>query len=284
MKMSDFLTDVGRPVAYYPGLRKITGSTTATIFFCQFFYWTGKEKSGDGWIYKTSAEIEEETGLSYNEQKTAREKLKSAKLLKEKYQRLDHMMYFKINLDKLNELWGNPPSEIPECDKVTLGNDDIQHSLISNTETTTENTSLSKKDSLKKDITAKGGLDWQVAGGVPSEEIVELDKTFALRKERTDEYERVMGYNPLNWGSKELAPLEKFLAKQSLEDIRRFAIWSKREYSTLNPAKARQYPRLVIDLWPQACPPIEVRKPEPPKEKEVYLSGEELVRRLKGEK
>ena len=284
MKMSDFLTDVGRPVAYYPGLRKITGSTTATIFFCQFFYWTGKEKSGDGWIYKTSAEIEEETGLSYNEQKTAREKLKSAKLLKEKYQRLDHMMYFKINLDKLNELWGNPPSEIPECDKVTLGNDDIQHSLISNTETTTENTSLSKKDSLKKDITAKGGLDWQVLAGMPSEVVVELDKTFALRKERTDEYERVMGYNPLNWGSKELAPLEKFLAKQSLEDIRRFAIWSKREYSTLNPAKARQYPRLVIDLWPQACPPIEVRKPEPPKEKEVYLSGEELVRRLKGEK
>ena len=152
---------------------------------------------------------------------------------------------------------------------------DSNHSLITN---------KTSKESLKKEIAEKGGVGWQVAGGVPSEEIVELDKTFALRKERTDEYERVMGYNPLNWGSKELAPLEKFLAKQSLEDIRRFAIWSKREYSTLNPAKARQYPRLVIDLWPQACPPIEVRKPEPPKEKEVYLSGEELVRRLKGEK
>ena len=281
MKMSDFLTDVGRPVAYYPGLRKITGSTTATIFFCQFFYWTGKEASKDGWIYKTSDEIEEETGLSYNEQKTAREKLKKSGLLEEKYQRLDHMMYFKISLDKLNELWGNPPSEIPEHDDSTLGNDGIQHSLISNTETTTEITS---KESLKKEIANSGGVGWSIKGGLSIEESTRLAEKENAMKERTDEFERQMLYNPLPWGSKDLEPLAKFLAKQTLHDIKRFADWSKREFSPLSPAKARQYPHLVKDLWPQACPPIEVRKPEPPKEKEVYLSGEELVRRMKGEK
>ena len=72
MKLSQFLTDVGRPVAYHPKLKKITGSTTATILLCQFIYWRGKESNKDGWLYKDSDEIEEETGLTYNEQKTAR--------------------------------------------------------------------------------------------------------------------------------------------------------------------------------------------------------------------
>ena len=109
-------------------------------------------------------------------------------------------------------------------------------------------------ESLKKDIASKGGFDWQVRGGVPSEEISAQNKTFALRKEKTDEYERAMGYNPLPWGSKDLAPLEKFLEDKSIEDIRRFAEWSKNPYNGLSPAKARQYPKLVIDLWLQSEP------------------------------
>jgi len=143
---------------------------------------------------------------------------------------------------------------------------------------------INNKESLKKDITEKGGVSWSILGGLSSEEVAKHSAAENAIKESTDEFERQMGYNPLSWGSKDLEPLAKFLAKQTLHDIRRFADWSKREFSPLSPAKARQYPRLVIDLWPQACPPIEVRKPEPPKEKEVYLSGEELVRRMKGEK
>lgn len=105
MKPSKFLLDIGRPVAYYPRLRKLTGSTTATIFLCQFIYWTGKERAGDGWIYKTSDEIEDETGLSYKEQMTARKNLRKAGILNEKYARIEHTIYFQINLDKLNQRW-----------------------------------------------------------------------------------------------------------------------------------------------------------------------------------
>jgi DNA-binding transcriptional regulator GbsR (MarR family) len=143
MKLSDFLQGTGRPVAYYPGLRKITGSTNATIFLCQFIYWTGKESAGDGWIYKEATEIETETGLSYNEQKTARRNLKEAGILKEQYKRLDHRMYFKVDLDALNQLWRMLQSDVPECDNVTFGNDEIHHSLNESentTETTTEST------------------------------------------------------------------------------------------------------------------------------------------------
>ena len=142
MKLTDFITDIGRPVAYYPGLKKITGSTTATVLLCQFIYWRGKEADKTGWLYKTSDEIEEETGLSYNEQKTARKQLVDAGLLDEHDARLDHQMKFKVNLDAINEKWGTLQPNIPESDDSTLGKDVMPHSL-NELKTTTENTTTS---------------------------------------------------------------------------------------------------------------------------------------------
>jgi len=149
MKLTDFLDNVGRPIAYYPSMRKLTGSTTATILLCQFIYWRGKEADQDGWLYKTSEEIETETGLSYNEQKTARRDLVEAGLLQEHYARLDHQMKFRLDINAINAKWGTLQGDIPESDKVTFGNDGLQFSLNSNTETTTETTTnggLSEKD------------------------------------------------------------------------------------------------------------------------------------------
>lgn len=139
MKLTDFLQDVGRPVAYYPELRKITGSVTATILLCQFIYWRGKESGQDGWLYKTAEDIQAETGLSYGEQKTARRDLVSAGLLDEHYARLDHQMRFKVNLDAINEKWGMIETEIPESGKPQFGNDEKPLSL-NESEITAENT------------------------------------------------------------------------------------------------------------------------------------------------
>lgn len=137
MKLTDFLQNTGKPIAYYPSLRKITGSTTATILLCQFIYWRGKESDPDGWLYKESAEIEQETGLSYDEQKTARKKLVENGLLEEHYARLDHQMKFRLNLDEINKKWSEV--EIPESRKTTFGKAESKYSLNSNTENTTEN-------------------------------------------------------------------------------------------------------------------------------------------------
>lgn len=139
MKLTDFLTEVGRPVAYYPELRKITGSVTATILLCQFIYWRGKESDPEGWLYKESSEIEEETGLSYEEQKTARKKLVDASFLEEHYARLDHRMMFKILPDAINDKWGKPKSLVPEQGNPVLGNVAIPCSL-NESETTAETT------------------------------------------------------------------------------------------------------------------------------------------------
>jgi len=103
MKLTNYIIDLGRVVAVYPGLRKVTGSTTATILLCQFLYWL--DKTSDGWIYKDSYDLEEETGLSIYEQQTARKILVDKGILSEEYKRLDHKIAFRINQEVLNTMW-----------------------------------------------------------------------------------------------------------------------------------------------------------------------------------
>jgi hypothetical protein len=103
MKLTNYILDLGRVVAVYPGLRRVTGSTTATILLCQLLYWIDKTK--DGWIYKDSYDLEEETGLSIYEQQTARKVLIELNILSEEYKRLDHKIAFRINQEVLNDLW-----------------------------------------------------------------------------------------------------------------------------------------------------------------------------------
>jgi hypothetical protein len=103
MKLTNYIIDLGRVVAYYPNLKKVTESTTSSILLCQLLYWSNKTK--DGWIWKNSEEIEEETGLTYNEQKTARRTLVDLGLLEEENKRLSHSIRFRINQDALNARW-----------------------------------------------------------------------------------------------------------------------------------------------------------------------------------
>ncbi len=140
MKLTEFITDIGRPVAFYPGLRKITGSTTATLLLCQLIYWTGKQADPDGWIYKTSDDIEDETGLSYDEQSTARKQLVRFGFIEEQYKRLDHQMAFRIMANAINDNWRMAQDGIAESRNTALGKADSQQSLNSNTETTSETT------------------------------------------------------------------------------------------------------------------------------------------------
>jgi hypothetical protein len=142
MKLTDFIQGVGQPVAYYPKLRKITGGVTASILLCQFIYWRGKERDQDGWLYKTSSEIEDETGLTYNEQKTARTLLKDAGLIEEHYARLDHKIRFRVNLEAVNEEWRKTETVAPESDNSTMVNDTKSPSL-NELKNTTENTTQS---------------------------------------------------------------------------------------------------------------------------------------------
>ncbi|CFQ49855.1 DNA-binding protein [Yersinia similis] len=110
MRPSDLLLDFGRPVAYYPGLVKYMGSPHAVIFFGQIFYWQDKAHSELG-VQKTQEEIQEETGLTVEQQKTARKQLVSRGILIETNKRLEHKMYYRVDCDRLNEIIDNKLSD-----------------------------------------------------------------------------------------------------------------------------------------------------------------------------
>ncbi|MBD2472188.1 hypothetical protein [Nostoc sp. FACHB-145] len=105
MKLTDFLIDIGNSVAYYPKLVEVTGGVLPNLFLCQMYYWLGKQKNPEGWIYKTQAEIEKETGLTRKEQETARKFLKARGLLQEKYTGCPRRLEFWLDKDALNQRW-----------------------------------------------------------------------------------------------------------------------------------------------------------------------------------
>lgn len=118
MRASDLLLDFGRPVAYFPGLVKRLGSVNAVIFFSQIFYWQDKTDSKLG-VYKTSEEIETETGLSYREQLTARKHLVSRGILVETNKRLEHKIYYLIDCEKLDSVMSQPIENAPNAQSAT---------------------------------------------------------------------------------------------------------------------------------------------------------------------
>lgn len=96
------LRGTGQPIAYFPKLGKYIGCVKAGIFLGQMVFWSDKTDNPLG-VYKTSEQIEEETGLSYREQANARKKLVALGLISETYKRLDHRLYFKFNEERFDE-------------------------------------------------------------------------------------------------------------------------------------------------------------------------------------
>ncbi len=250
MKLTDFLSDVGRPIAYYPSLRKITGSTTATILLCQFIYWRGKESDPNGWLYKTSDDIEEETGLSYNEQKTARANLVSAELIEEHYARLDHQMKFRVNLDMINLLWGTEQTVIPESDNPSFGKA-IIHDSLNESEITTE-TTQSVDNFQNQPIPDNYPVDWYVSHGLAVPENWKDPSGDAQR----NEFERALGFGKLPWGTGDWVKFSKWVVKTFDADplsFQRYSEWRKGDgkYNAMNNKQIRLNPMMFMDTgWP----------------------------------
>ncbi|WP_321896007.1 hypothetical protein [Paraburkholderia heleia] len=114
MRVADVLRELGRPIAYYPFLARYLGGVNASVLFCQIFYWQDKATSELG-VHKTVEELETETGLTYEEQRAARTKLRAAGVLIETAKRIEHRTYFRIDEDALERLLAaDPPPRKPK--------------------------------------------------------------------------------------------------------------------------------------------------------------------------
>jgi hypothetical protein len=115
-------------------------------------------------VYKTAEEIEEETGLTYKEQRYVRKLLTRLGFISETYKRTSHKLFFKFNVETFME-WLNSKGEqnLGICPKVSSGNDlkadgempkgkfDIQRIQQENT---TENLATPFEDISKENLRA----------------------------------------------------------------------------------------------------------------------------------
>lgn len=150
-QIAQVIQEIGNPVVFYPKLAKVFG-IEETIFICQLLYWDGKGSSEDGFIHKTSEEIEEETSLTYRQQRRVRAKLRSLGLLSEYQKRLEHKTFYKINYDRVNELYSakfvrHDEMSVPELTKGNTTKKQMVSSYYNVTKNTTKNTN---KDTAAK--------------------------------------------------------------------------------------------------------------------------------------
>ncbi len=103
MSLTDHSADLGRSIAFYPRIARFIGSLPAAIFLCQFAYW--RERGYDGEIFKTQDEIEAETGLSCDSQRTAIRKLTSLGYLTVNRRGLPARNYYRFDWRQIDEDW-----------------------------------------------------------------------------------------------------------------------------------------------------------------------------------
>jgi hypothetical protein len=116
LRFAEFVRNSGSPVAYYPRLAIALGGVKEALFVCQLLYWEGKQSDSKRWILKSLEEIRSETGLSRYEQEGVRRTLEKEGILESRYERLEHRLYFRVNLARLSDCWEAqyPCSETPE--------------------------------------------------------------------------------------------------------------------------------------------------------------------------
>jgi DnaD/phage-associated family protein len=70
-----FLKLLDRPIAFHRVFVTLTGGVTSALMLSQAWYWSQRTTDPSGWFYKSAKEWQEETGLSVQEQRTARKRL-----------------------------------------------------------------------------------------------------------------------------------------------------------------------------------------------------------------
>ncbi|MGI8405051.1 MAG: hypothetical protein ACR2OE_09890 [Thermomicrobiales bacterium] len=99
-----------RIIAFHPRLSFALGGVNEALLFQQLAYWSGKGSDPD-WIYKTRAEIYEETTLTRTQQEGARRNLRRLGVVEEERRGLPARIYFKIHWEVMFELLSSQLAE-----------------------------------------------------------------------------------------------------------------------------------------------------------------------------
>lgn len=97
---------LGRMVAYWPILAIYFGGARNATLLSQLIYWNGDEaaEKRDGWFYKSVEEMSIETGLTLNEQQTARNQLKKLGVIEAALKGWPRTWHYKVHLEKIFDI------------------------------------------------------------------------------------------------------------------------------------------------------------------------------------
>lgn len=220
-----------RPVAYLPILARRVGGVKAGVMLSQLLYWS-KDKhvqERGGWIYKSVAEMEEETGLTKTEQQTARLTLAEFGVVESVLRGMPRVWYYRVDISALYQLlnvtiigkeshpmgksfngkviqhWEGYSSNIGKDSHPTL--DDFPSQLNRNqrlhteitSETTTETTSSSyplQDESQEEEVPEETGLSAAVVSelkeiGIFDNLITEIEQSDWTEEEISDLVQKV---------------------------------------------------------------------------------------------
>jgi hypothetical protein len=108
-----------RPVAYYPSLARAVGGVRAALMLSQLLYWSSTKSGSE--FYKSVQELIDETGLSIDEQATARKQLIQCGAIRARRQGWPATWHYQPDLDRISELLsGIQIRTLPESDDARL--------------------------------------------------------------------------------------------------------------------------------------------------------------------
>ncbi len=96
-------TILDRPIAFHRCFVSLTGSVNAALMLSQALYWQRRNEDGKWW-FQTREKWTDETGLTRDEQETARKRLSRLAFWKEELQGIPAKLYFFVDMELLMQL------------------------------------------------------------------------------------------------------------------------------------------------------------------------------------
>ncbi|UOO93370.1 DnaT-like ssDNA-binding domain-containing protein [Vitreoscilla stercoraria] len=241
---------IGKPVATYPQLAKPFGSKQAADLFSQLLYWWDMCDQSTG-FYTTLAELAEQTGLTISQIKTARDKLVALGVVQIKENRIQHVTFFKLDLEAVKIAVANAKNRSPEVKKSLSGSKKIAVAEVKKSlsyieqrlpKTTTENTYIQPAHENSPQHTAP---DCEPSKSQPQTQPKVDDQKFAMHIDWQPDHagQQLLKFSRVDLNTADnQADFAEFLAYWMTQDVERTqAEWNKallRNFS--NGAKARR--------------------------------------------
>ncbi len=142
---------LGRAIVLHRAFVDVGGSVSAGVFLSHLYFWSGKGKNKDKWIWKTYKEWKHETGLTRYEVDSARKRLGDLGLLEFKRMGPKGRMHYRLNEVMLESLLLAESSKHNCCIQQTQ----VLETANSYQESTTGKTQEKAQAHMKTDLKGK---------------------------------------------------------------------------------------------------------------------------------